>query len=93
MDKKAADGAKGRKAGWGTGCCQVEAVTTMDERGQLVLPKAVREKAGIKAGDKLAVVSWERDGKTCCIALIRAEGLAGMVKGFLGPVMGDILGK
>jgi len=55
--------------------------------------KAVREKAGIKAGDKLAVVSWERDGKTCCIALIRAEGLAGMVKGFLGPVMGDILGK
>jgi AbrB family looped-hinge helix DNA binding protein len=93
MEKKTTGGAKGAKAGWGAGCCQVDAVTTVDERGQLVLPKAVREKAGIKAGDKLAVVSWEKDGKTCCIALIRADGLAGMVKGFLGPVMGDILGK
>lgn len=71
------------------GCCAVEAIVTVDERGQMVLPKELREKAGINAGDKLAVVSWKKDGQTCCIALIKAEGLAGMVKGLLGPVLSE----
>ena len=70
------------------GCCRVDSVVTVDARGQLVLPKEVREKAGIKAGDKLAVVSCEQNGNTCCIALIKAEGLEGMVKGLLGPLFG-----
>jgi AbrB family looped-hinge helix DNA binding protein len=71
------------------GCCQVDSVVTVDGRGQLVLPKETREKAGIKAGDRLAVVSWKKDGEVCCIALIKAEGLAGMVKGLLGPVLSE----
>ena len=79
------------KAAKGPSCCAVEAVVTVDERGQLVLPKAVREKAGIKAGDKLAITSWEKDGKMCCIALMKANALESMVKGVLGPVMKDIL--
>ncbi len=74
-------------------CCAVEALVTVDERGQMVLPKELRAKAGIKAGDKLAVTSWEKDGKVCCIALIKAENLEGMVKVMLGPVMGEILTK
>ena len=74
-------------------CCAVEALVTVDERGQMVLPKELREKAGIKAGDKLAVTSWEKDGAVCCIALIKAGNLETMVKGILGPVMGDILSK
>lgn len=73
----------------GMGCCQVTSVVTVDARGQLVLPKELREKADIKAGEKLAVVSWEKNGKTCCIGLIKADGLSEMVKGFLGPVMGE----
>ncbi len=77
----------------GASCCAVEALVTVDERGQMVLPKELREKAGIKAGDKLAVTSWEKDGKICCIALIKADNLETMVKGILGPVMGDILNK
>ena len=72
-------------------CCAVEALVTVDERGQMVLPKELREKAGIKAGDKLAVTTWEKDGQICCIALIRAGSLETMVKGMLGPVMKDIL--
>ncbi len=75
------------------GCCAVEALVTVDERGQMVLPKELRERAGIKAGDKLAVTSWEKDGEICCIALIKAGNLESMVKGILGPVMGDILNK
>ena len=63
---------------------------TVDERGQMVLPKELREKAGIKAGDKLAVTSWEKDGEVCCIALIKAGSLETMVKGMLGPLMKDL---
>jgi antitoxin PrlF len=77
----------------GCGCCKVESMVSVDERGQLVLPKEVRDKAGIKAGDKLAVVRLERNGKSSIIALIKAENLADMVKEFLGPVTRDILKK
>ncbi|MCJ7605491.1 MAG: AbrB/MazE/SpoVT family DNA-binding domain-containing protein [Dehalococcoidales bacterium] len=73
------------------GCCKVEAVIGIDERGQMVLPKDLREKAGIHAGDKLAVVSMQKDGSTCCLTLIKAEELAGMVKDLLGPVMAEII--
>ena len=77
----------------GMGCCKVEAVKSVDERGQMVLPKEMREKANIRAGDKLAVTSWEKDGKVCCISLIKAEDLTDMVRSMLGPVMGEILQK
>ena len=73
------------------GCCKVEAVVGVDERGQMVLPKDLREKAGIKAGDKLAVVSMQKDGATCCLTLLKVDELAGMVKDLLGPVMTEIL--
>ncbi|MDD1693108.1 MAG: AbrB/MazE/SpoVT family DNA-binding domain-containing protein [Methanoregula sp.] len=67
--------------------CRVEAVLSVDERGQMVLPKDVREKAGIRTGDKLALISWEKDGSICCLALMKVENLSGMVKGVLGPLM------
>lgn len=79
--------------GKGASCCAIQGIVTVDERGQMVLPKELRAKAGIKAGDKLAVTSWEKDGKICCIALIKADNLESMVKGMLGPVMGEILNK
>jgi antitoxin PrlF len=74
-----------------TGCCKVEAVVGVDERGQMVLPKDLREKAGIKAGDKLAVVTMQKDGATCCLTLLKVDQLAGLVKDLLGPVMTEIL--
>lgn len=72
------------------GCCKIEAMLSVDERGQMVLPKDIRDKAGIKAGDKLAAISWEQEGQTSCIVLIKADNLAEMVKGFLGPVFKDV---
>jgi AbrB family looped-hinge helix DNA binding protein len=72
-------------------CCKVESLVSVDERGQMVLPKSVRDKAGIAPGDKLAVVVWEKDGEVCCISLVKMEAIAEMVKGVLGPVMKDIL--
>lgn len=73
------------------GCCKIEALVTVDGRGQLVLPKELREKAGIKAGDKLAVISLEREGEVCCITLMKADDFAGTVKAMLGPIMKEIL--
>ncbi len=72
-----------------TSCCRVESMVSVDERGQMVLPKDVREKAGIRAGDKLAVVAWQKKGRICCLSLIKADELTDMVKGILGPMMGE----
>ena len=74
-----------------TSCCKVEALVSVDDRGQMVLPKELREKANIRAGDKLAVVSWEKGGRVCCISLTKAEELTDMVKAVLRPVMKEIL--
>ncbi len=73
------------------GCCKVESMISVDERGQMVLPKEMREKANIRAGDKLALITWEKDNKICCFLMIKAEDFAGMVKNMLSPVMKDIL--
>lgn len=72
------------------GCCKVESIINIDERGQMVLPKELRDKANIKAGDKLAAVSWDKGGEICCIYLIKAEYLAEHVRDFLGPMMKDM---
>jgi len=71
--------------------CRVDSIITVDERGQMVLPKELRERAGIGAGDKLAVATWEKDGKVCCITLIKAEDLVGLLKDRLGPIMKGLL--
>jgi antitoxin PrlF len=75
------------------GCCKIDAMLSVDERGQMILPKDIRDKAGIKAGDKLAAISWEQGGRTSCIVLIKTENLTEMVKEFLGPVFKDVFQK
>ena len=72
-------------------CCNVDAIITIDSRGQIVLPKEVREKAEVKAGDKFLLISYESKGKVCCIFLVKADDFGDMVKGMLGPMMKDIL--
>ena len=68
----------------------VDSIITIDGRGQTVLPKELREKAGIQPGDKLAVTILEKDGKVCCINLIKLNDLAGILKERLGPVMKEL---
>ncbi len=72
-------------------CCKVESVVTVDDRGQMVLPKDIRKKAKINPGDKLAIIAMEKDGKVCCLSMIKVEEIAHMVKDMLGPVMKEIL--
>lgn len=93
MSKKVKDAFYYKPTGKGISCCKVESVISIDERGQLVLPKDIRDKIKIRAGDKLAVVSWEKNGEICCISLMKVENLTGMVKDMLGPLMKEIIEK
>ncbi len=72
-------------------CCRVEALISVDERGQVVLPKEIRDKAGIQAGDKLALVSWIKDGKICCFTLIKSDEFGDMVRRLLSPMMKEVM--
>lgn len=72
------------------GCCGLTGVVSVDDRGQIVLPKDLRDKAGIKGGDKLAVMTCERDGKVCCITMVRADDLADAIKKKFGPILTEL---
>jgi antitoxin PrlF len=74
-----------------SGCCNVEALVSVDERGQMVLPKDVREAAGIGPGDKLALVLWRKGGRVCCMTLVKADEITGLVKDRLGPLMKGLI--
>ena len=67
--------------------CRIDAVVTMDVKGQIVLPKDLREKANFKPNDKIAVVACEKNGEVCCITLLKAERLVGAVTKTLGPLL------
>ncbi|MBI4334295.1 MAG: AbrB/MazE/SpoVT family DNA-binding domain-containing protein [Chloroflexi bacterium] len=71
--------------------CRIESLVTVDERGQMVLPKDVRDKAGVQPGEKLALVTWGRNGEIECLALIKVDKLTEMIKGLLGPMAREIL--
>jgi len=73
------------------GCCRVDAVVSIDSKGQVVLPKDIREKARLKPNDKLAVIGCESDGEVCCIMMIKAERLGNSIKNMLGPMLKEIL--
>lgn len=86
MAKRKADGCCDTKAAG----CRVEAIVSVDERGQMVLPKELRDRAGLKPGDKLAVATWEKGDEVCCITLVKVDDLVDILKDRLGPVMKDI---
>ena len=63
-----------------SGCdtdCKIESIVTIDAKGQIVLPKNIRERAGFKPHGKLALLSFEKEGKVCCVIVIKAESLEG----------------
>lgn len=75
-------------------CCdhvKVQALVGVDERGQMVLPKEIREKAGIRGGDKLALTTFEQEGKICCILLTKSDELVRVVQSTLGSVARDLI--
>jgi antitoxin PrlF len=72
------------------GCCKVDAVVTIDSKGQIVLPKDLREKAKLKPSDKLALIGCEREGEVCCIMMVKADDLGKSVRVMLGPMIKEV---
>ncbi|MDH4139218.1 MAG: HgcAB-associated protein [Coriobacteriia bacterium] len=71
-------------------CCSLEAVVTIDERGQFVLPKDLRTRAGIEPGDRLAIVAYPKSGGgICCITLVKADTVATAVQDVIRPAIGQ----
>jgi antitoxin PrlF len=73
--------------------CTINAIITIDAKGQIVIPKDLREKANIKPNDKIAVVACEKNSQVCCIMMIKAERLTGAVTETLGPLLKSITKK
>ena len=69
---------------------KVESIVSIDERGQMVLPKDFRVRHKIEGGEKLALVSFENEGELCCMCLIKTDVLAGMVRQHLGPMVDQL---
>jgi len=67
--------------------CKIEAIISVDERGQILLPKDIRKRAGIENGDKLTLISWEKEGKICCMTIMKAEELSKAVEDVIGPII------
>lgn len=71
--------------------CRIDAVITMDAKGQIVLPKDLREKANFKPNDKIAVVACEKHGEVCCIMMVKAERFGGALTKTLSPLLKGII--
>lgn len=63
----------------------IEAIVTVDGRGQIVLPKEVRTALSLPAGSKLAVVVMRRDGAPCCLSLMPVGALEDTVRSVINP--------
>jgi AbrB family looped-hinge helix DNA binding protein len=75
----------------GGGVCRIDAVVTMDAKGQIVLPKDLREKASFKPNDKIAVVACEKNGEVCCIMMVKAERFRSALSETLGPLLKGVI--
>ena len=72
-------------------CLRIDAIVTVDAKGQIVLPKDLREKAKIKPNDKLAVIGFKQGSEeVCCIVMLKVDALDDTVKNLLGPVFKNV---
>ncbi len=75
----------------GLACCHVEGIVTVDSRGQIVLPKSLRDKMGIEQGNRLVVIAMKDKGVIKSISLMKADAVDNMVKIVLKPTMEEII--
>ena len=67
--------------------CKVEAVVTIDSKGQIVLPKKLRERVGFKQNEKIALVTFEKVGVISCVLMIKTEKISGAVTETLSTLL------
>lgn len=73
--------------------CKLEALVSIDQRGQIVLPKELRERARLKPGDKLAILSaCDENGEICSLVLMKAEVIEKSATERLSPIFKALSG-
>jgi len=71
---------------------QIDAIVTLDDRGQIVIPKDVRKSLNFNPGDKFTLMTCnDSKGNLCCITLLKVDQLRGMVQKVLSPVFSEIV--
>lgn len=71
---------------------KIEAILTIDSKGQILLPKELREKAKLKAGDRLvAIAGCDEEGEICCFILVKAEILDNEVSRIISPMLREVV--
>ncbi|MCW4009437.1 MAG: HgcAB-associated protein [Candidatus Bathyarchaeota archaeon] len=68
-------------------CCKINAVVTVDAKGQIVLPKDLREKANIKPNDKLALIGIDQGKNVCCLVVMKVDALEETLKCMMRPIL------
>ena len=69
----------------------VEAIISCDDRGSLILPKDIRKKLKIKAGEKLALLNIGNENDEFFLTLIKVNALEDLIKKFMTPVMKEVI--
>ncbi len=70
---------------------RLETVVSVDNKGQILLPKDLRQKANIKTGDKLVTIAGcDENGEICCLILVKAEIFEKSVKETIGPMLREV---
>ena len=91
IELKQAQGKSGNKSGKkSSSCCELEAIVSFDERGQLVFPKDVRKKFNLKAGEKFAMVSCINEKGLGCFTLVKTEAINDLVTQSLSPMLNGL---
>ena len=63
------------------------AVTKIDDRGQVVIPKDIRDSLGWSKNEKIAIITRKNpEGKSCCVMLVHVDSLADYIKGFVNTL-------
>lgn len=71
-------------------CYEIEAVVSFDERGQLVLPKDLRKKFKLNAGEKFLLASCSDSKGLCCLTLVKTNSINHLVGNVLNPFVQKI---
>ena len=71
---------------------KIEAVLSVDSKGQILLPKDLRDKADIKTGDRLVCIAGcDENGKICCLILVKSELMDEEVRKFISPMLREVV--
>ncbi len=81
-DKDMVEGCSCHPLNENRGSCCVEAIISMDDRGQIVIPKNVRDKLGLTSGEKLVLISWSKGSKVESVSIMRNDVFSEIINNY-----------